>query len=146
MINMDNNVIKQAYIDENGQYIIILMDNTKIIVTQDELLNAYFGLDSASKNSINLIKHYEFDEVSKKVKVTLADGGVIKINRNTLVDEYLELMSGLNKLNYNKNDISPVTCSFDKHGNQTIILSDDKKITITLDDLINEYTKKSRSE
>lgn len=143
---MDNNVVKQAYIDENGQYIIILMDNTKIIVTQDELLNAYFGLDSASKNSINLIKHYEFDEVSKKVKVTLVDAGVIKINRNTLIDEYLELMSGLNKLNYNKNDISPVTCSFDKHGNQTIILSDDRKITITLDDLINEYTKKSRSE
>ena len=33
---------KQAYFDENGQCIIILIDNTKIIVTQDELLNAYF--------------------------------------------------------------------------------------------------------
>lgn len=146
-MSMNNKIVKQAYFDKNNQCCkIILMDDTEIIVTQNELLNAYFGLDSASKNSINLIKHYEFDEVSKKVKVTLVDGGVIKINRNTLVNEYLELMSALNKLNYDKNDISPVTCSFDKHGNQTIILSDGRKITITLDDLINEYTKKSRSE
>ena len=143
---MSNEIIKRVYFDKNYQCKIILADDTEIIVTQNELLNAYFGIDSTSKNSINLIKHYEFDEVSNKVKVTLIDGGIIKINRNTLVDEYLELMSGLNKLNYNKNDISLVTCSFDKHGNQTITLSDGRKITITLDDLINVYTKKSRSE
>lgn len=93
---------KQAYFDENGQCIIILIDNTKIIVTQDELLNVYFGLDNTSKNSINLIKNYEFDEVCKEYKVTLVDDGVIKINPNTLINEYLELMHGLNKLSYDK--------------------------------------------
>ena len=140
---MNNNMIKQAYLGENGQCIIILMDNTKIIVTQDELLNAYFGLDNASKNSINLIKHYEFDEVCKKYKVTLVDDGVIKISLNALINEYLELMHELNKLSYDKNSISPVTCSFDKHNNQIITLSDGRKITITLDNLIDCYIKKN---
>ena len=114
----------------------------KIIVTQYELFNAYFGLDNTSKNSINLIKHYEFDEVCKEYKVTLVDDGVIKINPNTLINEYIELMHGLNKLSYDKNSISPVTCSFDKSNNQIITLSDGRKITITLDNLIDWYSKK----
>lgn len=90
MINMDNNVVKQAYIDENGQYIIILMDNTKIIVTQDELLNAYlFELDDTPKNSINLIKHYEFDKHNNQA-ITVSDGRKITITSDSIIDWYIK--------------------------------------------------------